>query len=69
VTPRTNPVYRSIVAVLDQHGIDFSLRRLGKHASVCFAHGGRQHKVVLAVSPSDRRAPANARSYVRRLLR
>jgi hypothetical protein len=66
---RANPVYRAIAAVLDQHRIAYVLVHGGRHDSICFDYGGRALRVILPQSPSDRRAPVNARAFVRRLLR
>jgi hypothetical protein len=66
---RANPVYRAIVGVLDHHSIAHEMRRGSRHNSVHFMHGGRAHRVIVPQSPSDHRGPANARCFIRRLLR
>jgi hypothetical protein len=41
----------------------------GNHRRLVFSYGNTEHSLVLANTPSDRRAAANARAYLRRLLR
>lgn len=62
-------VYRAVVGVLDAAGIAHRVERGGKHASIRFEHGGRERRIIVPLSPSDHRAPLQARAFVRRLLR
>jgi hypothetical protein len=61
---------REAVAALSAHGhssVDVDLA--GGHYKVTWTAAGRRHLLVLARSPSDRRAQANSRATLRRLLR
>jgi hypothetical protein len=64
-----NPVYRAVAAVLDEMNIPHLLSYGGRHDSVRFSHAGRTFRVIVPKSPSDRRATANARAFIRRLIR
>jgi hypothetical protein len=66
----SNPVYRAMIGVLDMHRIPHRVEhRGGKHPALVFSHEGESHNVIFADSPSDWRAPKQARAYIRRLLR
>ncbi len=69
IIPHRNAVFAAVAFELDQRGIAFEVQRRGKHPSVHFDHGGKTHRIVLPLSPSDRRAPVNARAFVRRILK
>ena len=64
-----NEVRDSVEKLLDAAGIAHRFVPSGRHAKVLFEHNGRPEFVVVPNSPSCRRAAANARSFVRRLLR
>jgi hypothetical protein len=59
-------------AELDQHEIDYTLKRTGSgHQKLTFPVKDRSKDLtmILAYSPSDHRAPLNARARIRRYLR
>jgi hypothetical protein len=65
---RRNPVYLALAHELDRRHIAHVLVP-GDHHRLRFSHAGRAHSMVIPSTPSDRRSAANARAYLRRLLR
>ena len=66
---RKNPVYEAIARELNDAGILHTRSERGKHEAVEFETDGRRQLIIVSRSPSDWRAPRNARSHVRRVLR
>jgi hypothetical protein len=66
---KRNEVRDAIVVLLDQAGIAHQLVRGGRHDRLVFEYAGRTHKVIMPNTSSCRHAAANARGFVRRLLR
>jgi hypothetical protein len=66
---KKNEVYDAVVRELDDAGIRHTRSHRGKHEAVAFVIGGQQQLIIVPASPSDWRAPKNARCHVRRVLR
>lgn len=70
MTRRHPSLVREAIAILGDKGYAADLDLDGAHLKVRWlGRSGRQHLLVLSRSPSDRRAGANARVTLRRLLR
>jgi hypothetical protein len=65
---RYSPLAREAIVILGERGHAADVDTAGKHIKIFWAVGGRKHLLVLARTPSDHRADANARSTLRRLL-
>lgn len=66
----TKAVSRQVSDLMAELGVrTFELEQGRKHLKLRMVHAGRSLMYVLSGSPSDRRAWANTRSGVRRLLR
>jgi hypothetical protein len=63
-------VREAVAAIADGggQGVDIDLNG-GGHVKITWIKDGRRHLFAVAKSPSDRRAGANARAALRRLLR
>jgi|HubBroStandDraft_2_1064218.scaffolds.fasta_scaffold231639_3 hypothetical protein len=59
---------REAVAALTSAGHAADVDLAGGHYKISWTAAGRRHLLVLSRSPSDRRAQANSRSLLRRLL-
>jgi hypothetical protein len=59
---------REAVATLASAGHSADVDLTGGYYKVTWTAAGRRHLLFLARSPSDRRAPANSRATLRRLL-
>jgi hypothetical protein len=59
---------REAVATLASAGHSVDVDLTGGHYKVSWTAAGRRHLLVLSRSPGDRRAQANSRSLLRRLL-
>jgi hypothetical protein len=66
---RRSPLVDDAVAVLSASGHAADVDLDGAHIKVRWVANGRKHLLVIARTPSDRRACANSRSALRRLLR
>ena len=66
---KKNPVYEAISRELDDAGIRHTRLQRGKHQAVEFDIGGERQLLIMPGSPSDWRAPRNARGHLRRVLR
>ena len=69
MTRRLPNIIREAVAALNQHGHAVTVDVHGRHLKVRWACNGRAYLFVTARTASDRRADANARAVLRRLLR
>ena len=70
MTRRHPNLVREAISVLGDYGYAADLDLDAAHLKVRWlGRCGRQHLLVLSRSPSDRRAGANARATLRRLLR
>lgn len=69
MTERSNPVRRELVAMLDSLGIAWREGEQRKHGCIVVTVKGAERRLVYPGSPSDHRAPLNARAKARRLLR
>jgi hypothetical protein len=65
---RRPPMLREAVAALASAGHSVDVDLTSGHYKVSWTAAGRRHLLVLSRSPSDRRAKANSRSLLRRLL-
>ncbi|RTL52909.1 MAG: hypothetical protein EKK40_07105 [Bradyrhizobiaceae bacterium] len=65
----TNDCIESALSELQACGIAAKVEHGGKHVAIKWEHGGRERTYYTAATPSDRRAPLNVRSDIRRLLR
>jgi hypothetical protein len=59
---------REAVAVLAGRGLNADIDLSGRHFKVSWKANGHKHLLVISRTPGDRRASANARSVLRRLL-
>ena len=69
ISMKRNPVHEVISRELDNAGIRHTRLQRGKHEAVEFDINGERQLIIVGGSPSDWRAPHNARSHVRRVLR
>jgi hypothetical protein len=69
VTRRAPDLAREAVAVLAERGYVADVDLDGKHLKVRWLSHGRHHVLTISRSPGDRRAQANSRAQLRRLLR
>jgi hypothetical protein len=69
MTRRHPPILHEAIAVLSEHGhvADIDLAGSG-HFKIHWVANGRRHLLVVSKSPGDRRAQANSRSLLRRLV-
>jgi hypothetical protein len=63
-----NECLRAVTAELDSHRLPYRIDLRGKHIRIRFGTNFELTQIVPA-SPSDRRAPLNARADVRRAIR
>jgi hypothetical protein len=63
---RHSELTREAVVVLAEHGYAADVD--GKHVKIRWLQNGRKHLLVIAKTASDRRAAANSRAMLRRLL-
>jgi hypothetical protein len=70
MTRRHPPMLREAIAVLSEHGhvADVDLGGGAGHFKIHWVANGRRHLLVISRSPSDRRAQANSRATLRRLI-
>jgi hypothetical protein len=66
---RYAPFAREAIVILGEHGHAADIDTAGKHFKIFWQVNGRKRLLVIAKTPSDRRADLNARSTLRRLLR
>lgn len=66
---RASPIYQAISAELDAAGISYNIERGRKHWRLIAEVAGKPFPFILSLSPSDHRAPANARTLARRVIR
>lgn len=67
---RRYPLVDQAVAVLASHGHAADVDLDGRtHLKIRWVANGRKHLLVVSRSPSDRRAQANSRALLRRLLK
>jgi hypothetical protein len=63
---RRNDCLAAVTRELELAGVHYTVRRGGKHLRVAVAG---QPDIIVALSPSDWRAPKRARAFVQRRLR
>lgn len=66
---RGNPVYQAVERVLAEAGIAFTVDLNRRHPRMCFELDGAAVSFVIPKTPSDVRAPLNAASQIKRMLR
>jgi len=70
MNPRRHPLLREALAILRSSGCTNITHHQNKHAKIrATLANGRPFTLVMAVSPSDRRAEVKNRTLLRRLLR
>lgn len=62
----SNPCFIALKAVCDEFGLAFEVEHGGKHPKLVVFVGPEPLRIAFAASPSDRRAPMQAASYLRR---
>jgi hypothetical protein len=65
---RHPPVVREAIATLGERGHAADVDLDGTHFKIRWVADGRKHLLVVSRTPSDRRASANSRTILRRLL-
>jgi hypothetical protein len=63
-----SPLAREAVVVLAKHGHAAEVDLEGEHFKIRWVQGDHNHFLVIARTASDRRAAANSRAVLRRLL-
>ena len=64
-----NACINAVISELEAVGLKPVLMHGGKHQTVCWQHNNTGRKFVVPTSPSDWRAPMNARSDIRKILK
>lgn len=66
---RKSDVWRRLAAVLDEHGVRFSIGHASRHWFVEFAVGETTRRHTFSAAPSDYRTVQNSAAALRRRLR
>jgi hypothetical protein len=66
---KKNPALAAALAEFERHGIAVSVKQGRRHLILRWSIGGRPYSLGISTTPSDWRAPVEARCQVRRMFR